>query len=179
MKFSSRTYYQHYITFESPAFVWSLISFEKCSSIWRRCFWAARGNTSPNTMIDWSTTETPSGRGPGAESSSATTRRRQEFYHAVSAWIRYIIALRDFGDTSLGGPKERARVVLDGAAARGAVGQQLVLDGRLLGVLEARAQDHGVVGVAERAQQRRRRRGLTVGQRELGHLRNMPLPLFI
>ena len=63
--------------------------------------------------------------------------------------------------------------MLDGAAARGAVGQQLVLDGRLLGVLEARAQDHGVVGVAERAQQGRRRRGLTVGQRELGHLRNI------
>ena len=63
--------------------------------------------------------------------------------------------------------------MLDGAAARGAVGQQLVLYGRLLGVLEPRSQDHRVVGVAERAQQGRRGRGLTVGQRELGHLRNL------
>ena len=64
--------------------------------------------------------------------------------------------------------------MLDGAAARGAVCQQLVLYGRLLGVLEARAQDYRVVGMAERAQQRRRRRGLPVGQRELGYLRNAP-----
>ena len=62
--------------------------------------------------------------------------------------------------------------MLDGAAARGAVGQQLVLYGRLLGVLEPRSQDHRVIRVAERAQQRRRRRGLPVGQRKLGYLRN-------
>ena len=37
----------------------------KCSSIWRRCLWAALGNTKPNTTIEASTTATPNGKGPG------------------------------------------------------------------------------------------------------------------
>ena len=47
------------------------------------------------------------------------------------------------------GSEETAEVVLKGARPRRRVGEQLLLDHALLGVLEARAQDHGVVGVAE------------------------------
>ncbi len=73
--------------------------------------------------------------------------------------------------TFSGLPEEAAGVVLERARPGGAVGQQLLLEVGLLGVGEAGADHDGVVGVAQRPQQRRRRRRLwRVRQRELGDL---------
>ena len=55
--------------------------------------------------------------------------------------------------------------------SRRAVGQELLLDEVLFRVLEPGPEDHGVVRVTERPQERGRRVGLTVGQSELGNRR--------
>ena len=71
---------------------------------------------------------------------------------------------------------EAARVVLQRSRSGGAVGQQLLLQLAVLGIVQLRTEQHArVVLVAVQLQHRRRRIGRIVGQREFGHQQSQQL----
>lgn len=105
---------------------------EKCCSICSRCLRATRGKMRPKTEMDRSTTETPRGSGPGMGELSGS-EKIHGFISRGRCWMDHLsIAQLTF----LQLPEEATGIVLQRSRAGRTVGQELILDSRLFGVLK-------------------------------------------